>query len=175
MKRFSSPKLHDDTHYVRLFLLNTSLPTSLKRSLSCLSRTPNHTHISGWLWTEAYRPTTIHCGEAERELRAICCSVNSPRRAGMSLQWEMQLEVSRRPGQVVYIRIKADISAFTYPNKRQAGCCLACTEGGDRGGRKIWKREKGEYEVRRGTCGSVPTMQSSSVLSPSVPKEKNTS
>lgn len=46
---------------------------------------------------------------------------------------------------MVYIRIEADISALTYPNKRQAVCYPASTGGGaagggDRGGRK---REKG--------------------------------
>ena len=56
----------------------------------------------------------------------------------MSLQWELEYEVSRRPRQVVYIRIKADISALTYPNKRQPVCYPASTGegaagGGDRG------------------------------------------
>ena len=69
----------------------------------------------------------------------------------MSLQWELEYEVNRRPRQVVYIRIKADISALTYPNKRQAVCYPASTGGaagggGDRGGRKNEKKEKGEYE-----------------------------
>ena len=58
----------------------------------------------------------------------------------MSVQWELEDEVSRRPRQVVYIRIEADISALTYPNKRQAVCYPASTRGGagggDRGGRK---------------------------------------
>lgn len=62
----------------------------------------------------------------------------------MSLQWE--LEVSRRPRQVVYIRIEADISALTYPNKRQAVCYPTSpgggAGGGDRGGRKGEKRGK---------------------------------
>lgn len=48
----------------------------------------------------------------------------------MSLQWELEYEVSWRPRQVVYIRIEADISALTYPNKRQAVCYPASTGGG---------------------------------------------
>lgn len=55
----------------------------------------------------------------------------------MSLQWELECEVSRRPRQVVYIRMEADISALTYPNKWQAVCCPASAsagEGGDGGG-----------------------------------------
>lgn len=65
----------------------------------------------------------------------------------MSLQWELEYEVNQRPRQVVYIRIKADISALTYPNKRQAVCYPASTgggaQGGDNAGRKSEKREKG--------------------------------
>lgn len=64
---------------------------------------------------------------------------------------------------MVYIRIKADISALTYPNKRQAVCYPTSTGGGaggggDRGGRKSKKRETGGKNVRlketetRGEC-----------------------
>lgn len=84
----------------------------------------------------------------------------------MSLQWELEYEVSRRPRQVVYIRIEADISALTYPNKRQAVCYPASTGGGagrgDRGGRKS---EKGGLK-QTGSRGSVPTLQSHLSLSP---------
>lgn len=50
---------------------------------------------------------------------------------------------------MVYIRIKADISALTYPNKRQAVCYPASNGGGaaggggDRGGRMSEKRQMG--------------------------------
>lgn len=48
---------------------------------------------------------------------------------------------------MVYIRIEADISALTYPNKRQAVCYPASAGGGagggDKGGRKSEEREKG--------------------------------
>lgn len=65
----------------------------------------------------------------------------------MSLEWEPEYGVRCRPRQVVCIRIEADISALTYPNKRQAVCYPARTGGGggggDKGGRKSKKREKG--------------------------------
>lgn len=48
----------------------------------------------------------------------------------MSLQWELEHEVSWRPRQVVYIRMEADISALTYPNKWQAVCYPASAGGG---------------------------------------------
>lgn len=50
---------------------------------------------------------------------------------------------------MVYIRIEADISALSYPNKRQAVCYPASAGGGaagggdDREGRKS-QRERGE-------------------------------
>lgn len=62
----------------------------------------------------------------------------------MFLQWELEYEVNLRPRQVVYIRIKADISALTYPNKGQAVCYPATKGGGDRGG---WKAEEGRTRV----------------------------
>lgn len=48
---------------------------------------------------------------------------------------------------MVYIRIEADISALTYPNKRQAVCYPASTGGGaggggDTGGRKSERERK---------------------------------
>lgn len=51
---------------------------------------------------------------------------------------------------MVYIRIEADISALSYPNKRQAVCYPASAGGGaagggdDREGRKS-QRERGEW------------------------------
>lgn len=100
----------------------------------------------------------------------------------MSPQWELEYEVSWRPRQVVYIRIKADILALTYPNKRQAVCYPASTGGGaaaagggDRGGRMSEKRQMGGYEglKQTGTRRSVATMQSSSHLSFSPRREKH--
>lgn len=78
---------------------------------------------------------------------------------------------------MVYIRIEADISALTYPNKRKAVCYPASTGGGaegggggDKGGRKSEETEKGEYEgvKQTGTRGEGP-------ISRSVPEGKNTS
>lgn len=75
---------------------------------------------------------------------------------------------------MVYIRIEVDISALTYPNKRQAVCYPASNGGGgggDKGGRKSKKREKGEYKglQQTGTRGSVPTSSHLSL----VPREKH--
>lgn len=62
----------------------------------------------------------------------------------MSLWWELEYEVSWRPRQVVYIRMETDISALTYPNKKQAVCYPTSTGGGDKDeestkrGRKRW-------------------------------------
>lgn len=72
---------------------------------------------------------------------------------------------------MVYIRIEADISALTYPNKRQAVCYPASTGGGaeeeeikEEG--RIKREWRGEYVglKQTGMRGSVPTMQSSSHL-----------
>ncbi len=77
---------------------------------------------------------------------------------------------------MVYIRIEADISALTYPNKRQAVCYPASTGGGaaagggDRGGRT---GEKGGSIGRQGRGGVFPTTHLPT--SPSVPEGKNTS
>lgn len=46
----------------------------------------------------------------------------------MSLQWELEYEVSWRPRQVVYISMETDISALTYPNKRLYVILLAPEE-----------------------------------------------
>lgn len=62
----------------------------------------------------------------------------------MSLQWELEFEVSWRPRQVVYIRIKADISALTYPNKGQPLCYPASAGGGAGGGDRGRKEERAE-------------------------------
>lgn len=92
----------------------------------------------------------------------------------MSLQWELEFEVSWRPRQVVYIRIKADISALTYPNKGQPLCYPASpgggAGGGDGGGRKSELREKREYKGLKmtGKRGGSPQ---SSHLSPSPAEE----
>lgn len=63
--------------------------------------------------------------------------------------------------------MEADISALTYPNKRQAVCYPASTgggaEGGDRGARKSEKREKGGVGDRNE--GRVPT-----IIFPSLPQ-----
>ncbi len=42
---------------------------------------------------------------------------------------------------MVYIRIEADISALTYPNKRQAVCYPASAGGGAGGGDRGRKEE----------------------------------
>lgn len=84
---------------------------------------------------------------------------------------------------MVYIRIEADISALTYPNKRQAVCYPASTGGGaeggggDKGGRKSEEREKGEYEgvKQTGTRGECPLQCNHLPISCSVPEGKNTS
>lgn len=63
----------------------------------------------------------------------------------MSLQWELEHEVSWRPRQVVYIRMEADISALTYPNKWQAVCYPASAGGGGgRGGGRLREEIKEE-------------------------------
>lgn len=81
---------------------------------------------------------------------------------------------------MVYIRIKADISVLTYPNKRQAVCYPASNGGGaaggggDRGGRMSEKRQMGEYERLKQTgARSVATMPSSSHLFFSPRREKH--
>lgn len=81
---------------------------------------------------------------------------------------------------MVYIRIKADISALTSPNKRQPVCCPAltgggATAGGDRVGRKSDTQQRGEYKGLKltGTRRSVPAVQLSYHLSPS--QRENTS
>lgn len=71
---------------------------------------------------------------------------------------------------MVYIRIEADISALTYPNKRQAVCYPASAERRTKQEEEEIQRRKsemGEFEgpKQTGTRGSVPTMQSSSHLS----------
>lgn len=77
--------------------------------------------------------------EADRKSRGgeggdnlLQCKHSARKGTGMSLQWELENKVSRRPRQVVYIRIKADISALTYPNKRQPVCYPASAGGGGR-------------------------------------------
>lgn len=60
----------------------------------------------------------------------------------MSLWWELEYEVSWRPRQVVYIRMETDISALTYPNKKQAVCYPTSTGGGDKGRREHEERKK---------------------------------
>lgn len=62
----------------------------------------------------------------------------------MSLWWELEYEVSWRPRQVVYIRMETDISALTYPNKKQAVCYPASTGGGHKGRRE--EEREGEDE-----------------------------
>lgn len=54
---------------------------------------------------------------------------------------------------MVYIRMEADISALTYPNKRQAVCYPASTGGGaQRGGGGGDKRGRQREEREEGEC-----------------------
>lgn len=80
----------------------------------------------------------------------------------MSLWWELEHEVSWRPRQVVYIRMETDISALTYPNKKQAVCYPASTGGGHKG-RREEEREGRVAEQEWG--GSVPPMEPSPCVS----------
>lgn len=82
---------------------------------------------------------------------------------------------------MVYISIEADISALTYPNKRQAVCCPASAGGaggGDRGGRKSEKKEKGGEYMRAGEDRNEWECPHNAIIFPSlpqVPEGKNTS
>lgn len=75
---------------------------------------------------------------------------------------------------MVYIRIKADISALTYPNKRPAVCYPASNGGGaaggggDRGGRMNEKRQIGQEQGVLLQCHRL-------LISSSIPEGENSS
>lgn len=86
---------------------------------------------------------------------------HNTREALECLHWELEYEVRWRPRQVVYIRIKADISALTYPNKRQPLPCSCWRRSSSwRSWRRMeWKselKETGKWPKQTETGGECP-------------------